>query len=80
MLNLVQILYKMGTYHPPRVPEYPRTRTRGTRVPAAGTGMRRVGYSFEKKTSTRARCTRLPVPAVPAARTRGTRRQMSTVR
>jgi hypothetical protein len=61
---------------PTRVPEYPRTR-----VPVTGTGMRRVGYDFEKKNvypcppypstrRTRARptrrgCTR-PVLAVPA--------------
>jgi hypothetical protein len=42
--------------------KYPRTCTpypcRGTRVPETGTGMKRVGYSFEKKIC-------LPVPAVP---------------
>jgi hypothetical protein len=53
------------------VPEYPRTR--GTRVPATGTGMRRVEYGFEKKnpSTRRARarhgCT-WPVPAVPAGK------------
>jgi hypothetical protein len=43
---------------PTRVHEYPRTHTRGIHVPATGTGMRRVGYGFEKKN-------RLLVPAVP---------------
>jgi hypothetical protein len=64
------------------VPEYPRTRTRGTRVPATGTGMRRVGYGFEKKKpSTCARRTRLPavpVTALPAAR-RGCTRPVPAV-
>jgi hypothetical protein len=61
------------------VPEYPRTRTRGTRVPATGMGMRRIGYGFEKKNmSTRARRTRCP-PRVYPARTRGTRRQITNL-
>jgi hypothetical protein len=64
------------------VPAYPRTRTRRTRVPATGTGMRRVGYGFEKKNpSTRARRTRLsavPAPAVLAAR-RGCTRPVPAV-
>jgi hypothetical protein len=69
------------------MPEYPRTRTRGTRacgtrVPMTGTGMRQVGYDFEKKKpSTRARRIRLPavpVPALPAAR-RGCTRSVPAV-
>jgi hypothetical protein len=67
------------------MPEYPRTRTHGTRVPATGTDMKRIRYDFEKKkSSTRTRRTRLPAVSVPAyppwvypARTRGTRRQKS---
>jgi hypothetical protein len=59
---------------PTRVPEYPRTRTRGTRVPATDTGMRRIGYDFEKKNLStcarriRARRTRCP-PRVYLTRT-----------
>jgi hypothetical protein len=53
------------------VPEYLRTCTRGTRVPATGTDMRRVGYGFEKKI-------RLPVPALPAVR-RGCTRAVPAV-
>jgi hypothetical protein len=41
------------------------SRTR-TRVPATGTCMRRVGYSFKKKLSTRTRLPAVPV-SVPAA-------------
>jgi hypothetical protein len=56
------------------------THARGTRVPATGTGMKRVRYGFEKKkTSTRARRVRTrPTrrsPRIYPARTRGTRRQ-----
>jgi hypothetical protein len=70
-------------------PSTPVPRTRGTRVPATGTGMRRVGYGFEKKPvypcppypstrRTRARPTRRP-PRVYPARTRGTRRQITSL-
>jgi hypothetical protein len=57
------------------------TRARGTRVPETGTCMKRVGYSFEKKSSTCARPTRLPaapVLALSAAR-RGCARPVPAV-
>jgi hypothetical protein len=42
--------------------KYPRTRTR---VPETDTGMKRIEYNFEKKTSTCAHRTRLPAVSVP---------------
>jgi hypothetical protein len=54
----------------------PRTSTRGTRVPATGTSMRRVGYNFEKKNVYP--CPPYPCPQrVYPARTRITRRLFS---
>jgi hypothetical protein len=48
---IIQILQKQQKKHKQQKKNpSTRTRARGTRVPETGTGMKRVGYGFEKKT------------------------------